>query len=139
MDVGNLIQVASQTGILTITQDKPIAAVFTLPEEDELVQVQDAMSRETKAGGAVQVSVFDSGNTNKLAQGVLLTPNNTIDTTTGTISLRAMFDNTDDHLWAGPVHQCARLGEHAQERGHHPGTRRRTRPQRAVRLHGRCE
>ncbi len=100
VDVGNLIQVASQTGILTITQDKPIAAVFTLPE-DELVQVQDAMSRETKTGGAVQVSVFDSTNSNKLAQGTLLTPNNTIDTATGTITLRAIFDNKDDHLWPG--------------------------------------
>ena len=95
VDVGNLIQVASQTGILTITQDKPIAAVFTLPE-DELVQVQDAMAR-----GPVQVSVLASNDTTKLSQGVLLTPNNTIDTNTGTITLRALFDNKDDHLWPG--------------------------------------
>ena len=95
VDVGNLIQVASQTGILTITQDKPIAAVFTLPE-DQLVRVQEAMAK-----GAVPVNVFNSNDTTQLAQGALLTPNNTIDTTTGTITLRALFENKDDHLWPG--------------------------------------
>ena len=95
VDAGNLIQAASQTGILTITQDKPIAAVFTLPE-DELVKVQDAMGR-----GTVPVAVYDSNEATRLAQGVLLTPDNTIDTTTGTITLRAQFENKDDHLWPG--------------------------------------
>jgi multidrug efflux system membrane fusion protein len=95
-DVGNLIEVTSQTNILSITQDKPISVVFTLPEAD-LAQIQAARSK-----GPVAVEAFDSQrNTPPLASGTLLTPNNTIDTTTGTISLKAIFDNKDDHLWPG--------------------------------------
>jgi len=98
IDAGNLIEVASQasTGILTITQDKPIAVVFTLPEAD-LGQVQTAQSK-----GAVPVQASNSEDSSKLlATGTLVTPNNTINTTTGTISLKATFANNDDHLWPG--------------------------------------
>lgn len=95
VDVGNLIQTASQTGIISITQDKPIAVVFTLPESD-LVQVQAARRK-----GDVPVRVDDGSTGKELATGKLLTPNNTIDTTTGTISLKAEFTNEDDHLWPG--------------------------------------
>jgi multidrug efflux system membrane fusion protein len=95
-DVGNLIEVASQTGIVSITQDKPIAVVFTLPEAD-LGRVQTARGK-----GPVLVEASDSEDTSKvLANGTLLTPNNTMDTTTGTISLKASFQNQDDHLWPG--------------------------------------
>jgi multidrug efflux system membrane fusion protein len=95
-DIGNLIEVASQTGIVSITQDKPIAVVFTLPEAD-LGQVQAA-----RAKGVVLVEASDSQDASKiLAKGTLLTPNNTIDTTTGTISMKATFTNQDDHLWPG--------------------------------------
>jgi multidrug efflux system membrane fusion protein len=95
VDAGNLIEVATQTGIVSITQDKPISVVFTLPEA-ELVQVQDA-----RAKAVLPVNVFSSDGKSQLAQGTLLTPNNTIDTTTGTISLKAEFGNADDHLWPG--------------------------------------
>jgi multidrug efflux system membrane fusion protein len=96
LDVGNLVQTASQTGILSITQDKPIAMVFTLPEAD-LPRIQAAQAR-----GPVDVDVA-AGNdpTRSLAQGVLLTPNNTIDTSTGTIALKAEFHNGNDTLWPG--------------------------------------
>jgi membrane fusion protein, multidrug efflux system len=98
VDVGNLIEVASQAskGIISITQDKPIAVVFTLPEA-ELDQVQTARAR-----GTVPVQASNSQDASKvLARGTLLTPNNTINTTTGTIALKATFDNQDDHLWPG--------------------------------------
>jgi multidrug efflux system membrane fusion protein len=96
LDVGNLIQITSQTaGIVSITQDKPITVILTLPEA-ELPRVQEA-----RAKGSVPVTVFDSTGHTRLATGTLMTPNNTIDTTTGTISLKASFDNTDDHLWPG--------------------------------------
>lgn len=95
LNVGNLVQVASQTGIVSITQDKPISVVFTLPEVD-LPRIQDA-----RAHGAVPVTAFDGSGDRQLAAGTLMTPNNTIDTSTGTISLKASFDNAGDHLWPG--------------------------------------
>jgi multidrug efflux system membrane fusion protein len=95
LDVGNLVEVASQTGIVSITQDRPIAMVFTLPEAD-LARVQQA-----RAKGPVSVEVSEGQSAAVVATGTLLTPNNTIDTTTGTISLKAVFDNKDDHLWPG--------------------------------------
>jgi multidrug efflux system membrane fusion protein len=95
VDAGNIIQTGSQTGIVSITQDKPISVVFTLPEA-ELLRVQEAQAK-----GAVPVEVHAADNNRLLATGTLLTPNNTIDTTTGTISLKATFANQDDHLWPG--------------------------------------
>ena len=95
-DIGNLIEVASQTGIVSITQDKPIAVVFTLPES-ELEQIQMAMAQ-----GKVPVEAANSQGTGKiLGTGTLLTPDNTISTATGTISLKAAFDNPHDRLWPG--------------------------------------
>ncbi len=95
LDVGNLVEVASQTGIISLTQDKPISVVFTLPESD-LAKVQDAQAK-----GPVPVQALNTQDPDHPARGTLLTPNNTIDTTTGTISLKANFDNTDDRLWPG--------------------------------------
>jgi multidrug efflux system membrane fusion protein len=96
VDIGNLIEVASQTGIVSITQDKPIAVLFTLPES-ELQQVQAALQR-----GTVPVEATDSTDPNKvLATGKLETTENTINTATGTIALKAIFPNQDDKLWPG--------------------------------------
>ena len=94
-DVGNLIEVATQTGILTITQDKPITAVFTLPEAD-LPRIQAAM-----ANGTLPVQAYAANDQTTLADGTLETPNNAIDTATGTISLKATFPNQNDALWPG--------------------------------------
>jgi multidrug efflux system membrane fusion protein len=94
-DVGNLIQTANQTGIVSITQDKPISVIFTLPEAD-LPRVQQSMAK-----GQLPVFAYGTDDMTRLAQGVLLTPNNTIDTTTGTISLKATFANDNDALWPG--------------------------------------
>ena len=94
-DVGNLIQAASQTGIVSITQDKPISVVFTLAE-GELPLIQRAMAKDT-----LPVSVYTGDDQTKLADGQLLTPNNAIDTSTGTIQLKATFSNDDDALWPG--------------------------------------
>jgi membrane fusion protein, multidrug efflux system len=94
-DIGNLIQTASQTGIVSITQDKPISVVFTLAES-QLPRIQKAM-----ANGALPVAVYGSDDKTKLADGQLLTPNNAIDASTGTIQLKATFPNADDALWPG--------------------------------------
>jgi len=95
LDVGNIIQTASQSGIISITQDKPISVVLTLPEAD-LLRVQQAL-----ANGTVPVKALAGDGATVLAEGTLLTPNNTIDTSSGTIALKATFANTDDHLWPG--------------------------------------
>ena len=94
-DVGNLVQAAAGTSIITITQDKPISVVFTLPES-QLQKVVDAAGR-----GAVPVLVDNGQSTDAISEGTLATPDNTIDTSTGTIPLKATFANTDSHLWPG--------------------------------------
>jgi membrane fusion protein, multidrug efflux system len=95
VDPGNLIQAASQTAIISITQDKPISVVFTLPEQD-LPQVQKAMAQ-----GTLPVEAYSTDDTQKLETGQLLTPNNAIDVTSGTIQFKAQFANGDDMLWPG--------------------------------------
>ncbi|GAB0117290.1 efflux RND transporter periplasmic adaptor subunit [Acidisoma sp. 7E03] len=95
IDVGNLITANGASPILTVTQDKPIAVVFTLPE-DQLLQVQEARSQ-----GPLPVIVMDKATGRTIATGVLTTPDNTIAAATGTIALKARFDNADDHLWPG--------------------------------------
>jgi membrane fusion protein, multidrug efflux system len=95
VDPGNLIHAADSGGIMTIAQVSPIAVVFTLPQRD-LPPIVDEMAQ-----GAVHVTAW-SGEVNKeLAQGTLLTPDNAIDTTTGTIRLKATFANEQNRLWPG--------------------------------------
>jgi multidrug efflux system membrane fusion protein len=94
-DIGNLIEVATQAGIVSITQDKPISVVFTLPEV-QLPGIQDAMAK-----AKLPVVAYSSDDKTKLGDGVLLTPNNSIDTTTATIQLKATFANDNDKLWPG--------------------------------------
>jgi multidrug efflux system membrane fusion protein len=95
VDPGNLVQAASATTIISIMQIHPISATFTLPQ-DELVRVQEDMRR-----GKLPVLGFADDDQTELDQGTLLTPDNTIDTTTGTIKLKATFPNPQDKLWPG--------------------------------------
>jgi membrane fusion protein, multidrug efflux system len=93
---GNLIQAGSQTtGIVSITQDQPITVVFTLPEAD-LPRIQDAMEK-----GTLPVAAYTNNDRTLLGQGTLMTPNNTIDATTGTIQFKAIYPNENDRLWPG--------------------------------------
>jgi multidrug efflux system membrane fusion protein len=96
VDIGNLIHATDTTGIVSITQIHPIALVFTLPQ-DQLPAVHDAMTQGVK----LPVTALTSDGGRVLSRGVLLTPNNSIDTTTGTISLKAEFANADNRLWPG--------------------------------------
>jgi multidrug efflux system membrane fusion protein len=95
VDIGNLIHATDTTGIVSITQVEPISLVFTLPE-GQLPAVRAAMASGTPK---VIAAASDGGPT--LAEGTLLTPNNSIDTTTGTIELKATFTNHDRKLWPG--------------------------------------
>jgi multidrug efflux system membrane fusion protein len=95
VDPGNMIHSSEAIGIMTIAQVQPIAATFTLPQ-DQLPQVMKAM-----ATGPVPTLAYSQDDKTLLDKGTLLTPDNSIDTTTGTIKLKATFPNLGDALWPG--------------------------------------
>ena len=88
VDIGNQISSGDTTGIVVITQTHPIDLVFTLPESD-IATVMQAQ----KAGKGLVVEAWDRTNKQKLSEGSLLSLDNQIDTTTGTIKLKARFNN----------------------------------------------
>jgi len=95
VDPGNLVHATDAGGIMTITQVYPIAVVFTLPERN-LPPILTEMAK-----GPIEVTTWSGDENQELAQGTLLTPDNTIDTTTGTIRLKATFPNQENRLWPG--------------------------------------
>jgi multidrug efflux system membrane fusion protein len=96
VDLGNVVHASDPTGIVIITQLRPISVIFTLPEQN----LQDLESEGGVKGG-LAVSAFDRGNTTKLGDGTLTVVDNEIDQTTGTIKLKATFPNDDLKLWPG--------------------------------------
>jgi len=95
VDPGNIVHSAEATPIISVTQIRPIAVTFTLPQDD-LPSIMQAM-----VSSPLQVVVYASDNKTELEHGILLTPDNMIDTTTGTIKLKAIFANTHNKLWPG--------------------------------------
>ncbi|GJE29697.1 MdtA/MuxA family multidrug efflux RND transporter periplasmic adaptor subunit [Methylobacterium organophilum] len=93
VDQGNYITGAS-TNIVVVTQLHPISVVFTLPEDD----VARVMKR-LRAGAKLTVRAYDRGDQHEIATGTLDTVDNQIDTTTGTVKLRALFQNDDETLF----------------------------------------
>ena len=87
VDPGNIVQANGTTALVVVAQVQPITVVFTIPE-DSLPQVQQAMRQRT-----LKVSAFDRAQQSVLDNGHLETTDNQIDTTTGTLKLRAVFDN----------------------------------------------
>jgi multidrug efflux system membrane fusion protein len=94
VDPGNIVRASDQNGLLVITQMQPIAAIFTLPE-DNLAAVNNRM----RSGATLQVKALSRDNGTEIASGTLLTIDNQIDQTTGTFRLKAVFDNKDRALW----------------------------------------
>ena len=94
VDVGNLISAGDTTGIVVITQVKPIAVVFSLPEQ-QLPLIRQQMA----SGKPLPVVALDRNQNLQLAEGVLATLDNQIDITTGTLKLKARFDNSDKALF----------------------------------------
>ncbi len=94
VDAGNIVHAADTTGLLVVTQLQPIAVIFTLPE-DQLQQVLKGI----RAGHKLVVEAFDRSETTHLASGTLLTVDNQIDTTTGTVKAKAVFENRDGALF----------------------------------------
>jgi multidrug efflux system membrane fusion protein len=94
VDVGNMVHASDTTGIVIITQLQPIDVVFSVPEAN----VQRIMKR-LLAGGTLPVDAWDRDSKNKLADGSLLTVDNQIDVSTGTVKLKGRFPNTDYGLF----------------------------------------
>ena len=94
VDPGNYVQTSDASGIVVITQIQPISVIFTVPE-DNLPPVMKRLS----AGAKLPVTAFNRTGANKLDTGRLDTVDNQIDTTTGTVKLRAIFDNPEQALF----------------------------------------
>jgi membrane fusion protein, multidrug efflux system len=95
VDPGNIVHAASTTGIVTIVKLQPISVVFTAPEE-EVPQINKAL-----AAGDVPVTALSSDGLKTLSQGKLALVNNAVDQASGTINMKATFQNTDNALWPG--------------------------------------
>ena len=96
VDQGNLVQAGDANGLVTVTQIDPISIVFTLPQE-----LLGRLRAASSGAVAARVTAFERDARVPLAQGELTTFDNQIDTATGTLRLRAQFDNRDDKLWPG--------------------------------------
>lgn len=94
VDRGNLVSSADTNGLVVITQTQPISVVFTLPET-QLPEVR----AELAAGKTLAVDAYDRADTRRIAVGKLETLDNQIDVATGTLKLKARFDNADDALF----------------------------------------
>jgi multidrug efflux system membrane fusion protein len=95
VDIGNVVVAGQATGIVVVTQIQPISVVFPVPEDS----IDPIMAR-IRQGGHLSAQAFDRGQTHMIAAGMLATLDNVIDTTTGTVKLRAIFDNADNLLFA---------------------------------------
>lgn len=94
VDAGNYVQTSDANGVVVITQMQPISVIFSVPEDN----LPDIIQR-LHTGATLSVEAYDRANVHKLATGQLGTLDNQIDTTTGTLKLRAMFDNPDELLY----------------------------------------
>jgi multidrug efflux system membrane fusion protein len=88
------VQANSTTPLVVVTQEQPITVIFTIAE-DYLGQIQAQIRR----GGQLRVDAYDRTVQTKIATGKLLTVDNQIDTTTGTVKLRAIFENNNGELF----------------------------------------
>ena len=95
IDPGNIIHATDQTGVVTIVKLQPISVVFTAPEEN-VGQINKAL-----AAGTVPVIALSSDSTKTLGEGHLALVDNQVDQTSGTIHMKATFQNKDDALWPG--------------------------------------
>lgn len=94
VDAGNIVHASDANGMLVVTQLRPIAVLFTLPE-DQLPSVLNVM----RQAGGLSVDAYDRTDTHKIATGKLLTVDNQIDVTTGTAKLKAVFPNDDESMF----------------------------------------
>jgi multidrug efflux system membrane fusion protein len=94
VDAGNYVQTSDPNGLVVITQEQPISVIFSVTE-DNLPSVM----KQLHAGAKLQVEAYDRSNATLLATGTLSSVDNQINTTTGTVNMRADFPNTDEALF----------------------------------------
>ena len=94
VDEGNYVTTADTNGIVVIAQLQPISVIFTLPEDNV-----PEITKQAPNGAGLPVTAFDRADLHQLATGKLETIDNQVDTTTGTVKLRALFDNMDNALF----------------------------------------
>ena len=94
VDPGNIVQANSTTALVVVTQLQPITVIFSIAE-DYLTQIQQQM----RHGQKLKVDALDRTQLKTIASGSLLTLDNEVDTTTGTVKLKAIFDNKDTALF----------------------------------------
>lgn len=122
VDAGNIVHPGDATGLAVITEVQPISVLFNLPEDD-----LQTVLKQVRAGTRLTVDAYDKAQTTKLASGVLLTLDNQIDPTTGTIRLKAEFPNEDGklfpnqfvnaHLLVDTLHDATLISTAAIQRG----------------------
>ena len=95
VDVGNLLHASDTTGIVTVSQIQPISVIFNVPQQ-ELPRINKATLLNQ-----LDVQALDGSGQKVVDHGVLAVVNNTIDATTGTVKLKANFDNKELQLWPG--------------------------------------
>ncbi|WP_346079573.1 MdtA/MuxA family multidrug efflux RND transporter periplasmic adaptor subunit [Gibbsiella dentisursi] len=95
VDAGNMVTSSDTTGIVTITQTQPAAVTFSVPQSNIPV-----LLKALHNGQSMPVTAFDQDNKTQLAEGKAQFISNSIDTSTGTVQLKALFDNKDEALYA---------------------------------------
>jgi len=110
VDAGNIVHATDTTGLVVINQIDPITVLFTLPEE----AVPAVNKSQLKHSKPLKVTAYTRSNQEQLAVGTLILVNNQIDTTTGTVQLKARFSNPQHTLWPGQyVNINLQMDEHA--------------------------
>ena len=132
VDPGNYVQSTDANGLLVITQVQPITVVFTIPEDS----IQPVLA-QLNADQPLSVEAYNRDMKKKLAAGSLLTIDNQIDQTTGTLKLKAIFPERRQRAFPQPIRQHPAPGR--DEKGRHSRPRRRhpAWQQRHLRLHRR--
>jgi len=94
VDIGNIVQASQSTGIVVVTQLQPMSVLFTIPEDN----VHSVLERVT-SGAVLPVDAYDRSQTTKITSGTLSAVDTVVDPTTGSVKLRALFDNKDNKLF----------------------------------------
>jgi len=94
VDIGNVVTAGQSSGIVVVTQLQPMSVLFTIPEDN----INQVMAR-TASGATLPADAYDRAQINKIASGALFSVDSVVDPTTGSVKLRALFDNKDNALF----------------------------------------